>query len=122
MSRLPLLWALTSVVAAIVVLSLVLADVQAAVRAPAVLAFVFLFPGLAVVRLLAITGDRLTELTLGAALSVAIAVLIPTALLYLGGWSPNGALAVLVAITLGCTALEVSLSAYAARRSEPTTE
>lgn len=108
MNRVPLLWALTSVAAAAVVVSLLLADVPPAVRAPAVLAFVFVFPGLALVRPLAVSDDRLTELTLGVALSVAISVLVPTGLLYLGLWSPKGALAVLVAITLGGVALEVS--------------
>ena len=120
MNRVPLLWALTSVVAAAVVVSLVLADVQPAVRAPAVLLFVVLFPGLAVVRPLAVSGDRLTELTLGVGLSIAISVLVPTGLLYLGWWSPTGALAVLIAITLVGVAVEVSYSAYPGRGSERT--
>jgi uncharacterized membrane protein len=113
-NRVPLSWGLTSMAATAVVSSLVVADVHPAVRAPAVLTFVLLFPGLALVRPLALAGDRLTELTLGVALSVAISVLVPTGLLYLGWWSPNGALAVLIAITLGGVAFEVSYSARAA--------
>jgi hypothetical protein len=120
--RVPFVWALTSVAAATVAASLVLADAEPAVRAPAVLAFLLVFPGIAVVRALAVAGDPLTELTLGVALSVALCVLVPTALLYLGMWSPGGALAVLVAITLVGVVVEVSHSARAAGRSTPTVE
>jgi hypothetical protein len=118
-NRAPLPWALASLAAAATVAALVLADVHPAVRAPAVFAFVLLVPGLALVRAVAVGGDRLTELTLGVALSVAVSVLVPTSMLYLGWWSPNGALAVLVAITLGGVAVEVFSAPHAAGQVRP---
>jgi hypothetical protein len=110
------------VAAVTAVTAVTLADVEPAVRAPTALAFMFLFPGLAVVRLLAVTRDRLAELTLGVALSVALATLIPTSLLYLGSWSPKTALAVLIAVTLGAVTAEILASAYPSARGEETGE
>ena len=70
-----------------------------AVRAPLTLTFLFVCPGLALVRLLAF-DDFVAQLSLAVALSLALDVLIPSILLYAGAWSAPVALYIIVALTV----------------------
>ena len=76
----------------------VVVDADPLFRAPVVLTFVLLCPGLAIVRLLDVP-DVLTQLVLAVGLSLALAVLVPAILVYAGAWSPVAALIILIAIT-----------------------
>lgn len=80
-------------------------DVDPVYRAPIALTFVLICPGLALVRLLRISG-ALNQLTVAVALSLALDVLVPAILLYAGGWSPPAALSILVGIATGAAVLE----------------
>ena len=64
------------------------------------LPFLLLCPGLAAVRLLHL-GDLATTITLAVATSLGIETVLTTALIVSGAWSPELALALLVALTLG---------------------
>lgn len=85
---------------------LVAVDRGSVVRAVAVLWFVLVCPGLAVVRL-ARLDDQLAEASLAVAASLAIAGTVSGALMYARWWSPLRVLAALVAITVVGVAAEV---------------
>ena len=82
-----------------------LAGAPAPVRAPLVLAFLLLGPGMAYVPLLGL-GDALAELTLGLAVSLALDLAVAAAMLYTGAWSPRTSLLVLAGIALAGAALQ----------------
>lgn len=84
-------------------------DVDELVRVPAVLGFVLLCPGLALVRALGLRSLGV-QLSVAVALSMALVVLVPAALLYAGVWSPVAALAILISVTLGAAVTEVLLA------------
>ena len=85
--------------ASALVAALVLADVESPLRSLVVLAFLFVVPGLALVRPLRLR-EPVAELGIAVALSIAIAVLVPTALLYASAWSTDAALLIVLALTL----------------------
>jgi hypothetical protein len=91
-----------------------LAGVQGPVRAGLALWFLLICPGLALVRLLRL-DDTVFELTLGVALSLALDTLVAGGLLYAGAWSPAGALAVLIAISVAGALLQLALARQGAR-------
>ena len=68
------------------------------VRGALTLAFVVVCPGMAVVLLIRL-DDAIAEFMLGLAVSLALVGIIPGVFLYLGAWSPEWSLAVLVIIT-----------------------
>ncbi len=68
-----------------------------AFTAPAVLWFVLVCPGMALVHVLRLR-DPVAELSLAVALSLALDTLVASAFLYAGRWSPDGTLTVLIAI------------------------
>ncbi|BCJ74081.1 hypothetical protein CS0771_36250 [Catellatospora sp. IY07-71] len=80
-----------------VVLTLVLLDVPGVVRAAPVLAYLAVVPGAACVRLVRLP-DRSLGLLLGVGLSLALALLVSQAMVYLRLWSPLRGLAALVAV------------------------
>jgi len=82
-----------------------LAGAPEPVRAPLVLAFLVLGPGMAFVPLLKL-GDPVAEVTLGIGISLALDLVVAVAMLYAGAWSPETTLVVLVAIALGGAALQ----------------
>lgn len=100
------LWPALLVVSALATGALVFSGFEDPFRPVVVLAFLFVCPGLALVRLLAI-GEPVTELTLGVALSIALAVLVPGTLIYTGAWSPKLGLALLIAATLAASVREL---------------
>ena len=73
------------------------------------LAFFLLVPGLAIVRLIGLR-DVLLEAILSVALSLALAGLVASSQAYLGAWSPNVTLAILVAITAGALVIRPVLA------------
>jgi hypothetical protein len=79
---------------------------SAAYRAPVILTFVLVCPGLALVRLLGIPAAA-ARLSLAIAVSLALAVLVPASLLYAGAWSPPAALAILAGLAITFAAVEV---------------
>jgi hypothetical protein len=85
-------------VAAVVVVTAI--ELPAPIRAPIVIWFIAICPGMALVRLLRLDQPAV-EVMLAIALSVAIGGLVPAALLYAGRWSPAWTLAILAAITIG---------------------
>jgi len=85
-------------------------DAEPAYRAPIVLGFVLVCPGLALVRLLGVPA-AMAQISLGVALSLALDVLIPAALLYAGAWSPPAALAILIGLTVAAAIVEFLSSA-----------
>jgi hypothetical protein len=89
-------------------------DASSAYRAPIVLPFVLVCPGLALVRLLGIPTAT-ARLSLGVALSLVLAVLVPAALLYAGAWSPAAALAILIAVAVAAATIELVTTALSIR-------
>jgi hypothetical protein len=83
--------------AGLVVLALVLTGKPGVLRAAAVIGYVMTVPGLACIRLLRLP-DRLPELAFGVGLSLALAVLVAQAMIYLEIWSPARGIAILVVI------------------------
>jgi hypothetical protein len=113
--RLPPRWAGVNVALAAAATLLAIAESQTPARPALMLAFVLVSPGLALVRLLRL-GDRVAELTLVLALSAALAVLVPSVLLYADLWSPRAACAALLGIVLAATAVETARSQQAVER------
>ncbi len=107
MKLVPPRWAALNLALAAAAGVLVLADLDAPPRAPLVLAFLLVSPGFALVRLLHL-GDRVAELTLVLALSVALDAIVPGVLLYADLWSPPAGLVVLFAVVLLATLLETA--------------
>jgi hypothetical protein len=85
------------------------AGAPAPVRAPLVLAFVLLGPGMAYIPLLGL-GDLLAELTLGLAVSLALDLAVAATMLYAGAWSPRTSLFVLGVVALGGVALQARVA------------
>ena len=86
-------------------------------RTLAVIAFLLLCPGMAVVRAIGV-GDPWAALSLGLGLSVAIDTLVSGVVVLAGAWSPTAILLVLVAVSLSGAALELR---RLARREAPAT-
>jgi hypothetical protein len=101
--------------AGLVVLALVLTGAPTTVRAAPVIGYVMTVPGLACIRLLGSLG-RLPQLAFGVGLSLALAVLVAQAMIYLDLWSPVGGIATLVAIGSLASCAEL-LTAHAPRRA-----
>jgi hypothetical protein len=77
------------------------------IRVPLVLAFALVGPGAAVVPILGLR-DPLGEFSLALGVSLAADVVVASALLYAHAWSPQGGLAILVALTLAGAAGQVA--------------
>jgi hypothetical protein len=81
----------------LVVLALVLTGKSGVLRSALVIGYVMTVPGLACIRLLFLP-DRLVQLVFGVGLSLALAVLVAQAMMYLEMWSPVRGMAILVVI------------------------
>jgi hypothetical protein len=106
-------WAMIVATTIVVTLSMVAVDSHAWLRAPLVLAFLAVVPGLAIARLLGI-ADAFAEIVIGTALSIALASGVSASLLYTGYWVPESGLGILMGIALAATGVEVAR----ARRSQ----
>jgi hypothetical protein len=99
MNRRDQIWPyLIGVLAAISVV-LVLLDLSVPPRAPLVLAYAAICPGMALVRLLRL-DEPWPELVLAIVVSLALAGVLATMSVYLGAWSPRVVLLAIVEVTL----------------------
>jgi Peptidase family M23 len=101
-----LFWPTVSVVLAAGSAAFVFTDIDFPLRPVFVLVFLFVCPGMALVRHLRIGG--VAELTLGVALSFALDAIVPGTMLYAGAWSPGLGLLVLIVITLVATLADIA--------------
>lgn len=88
-----------SALLAVTVVVLALADVQSPVRAVLTFVFVMIVPGWALLDCWGLAGGWLGA-ALVVATSTSLATVIATAQLYLGLWSPTGALVALAVVTV----------------------
>ncbi len=99
---------------AIIILSIVAAGLitfvvtDTAVRPFIVLWFLFVCPGMALVRFFRL-GELVVEWILALALSFAVDAIVAGLLLYAGRWSPTATLEILMGISLGGTILQIGL-------------
>ena len=100
--------ALVTLVSAIAV-----TEVATAIRPEVVMVFLFICPGMAVVRFFRLT-EAVDELVLAVALSFAIGAFVAGILLYAGRWSPVSILDILLGICLVGAALQL-LMAFSSR-------
>jgi hypothetical protein len=102
-------WAIVVAAFAVAAAAAAAAGAPAPLRAPLVLAFLLLGPGMAFVPLLGL-GDVLAELTLGVATSLALDLAVAAAMLYAGAWSPRTSLLVLAGVALAGAALQAYIA------------
>ena len=99
-------WPLILVISGILAAVLAFGDIHSAVRLPVVVWFLLVCPGTAIVRLLDLE-DLLAEVTVGIALSAALAIIVSGVMLYAHAWSPQATLAVLLGITMFAALLDL---------------
>jgi hypothetical protein len=107
----------------LVVLALVLTGKPGPLRAVSVIGYVMTVPGLACIRLLSLP-DRLLQLVFGVGLSLALAVLVAQAMIYLEVWSPVRGITVLVVIAslASCGELLIARVSHRAPPQDPTAD
>ena len=99
-------WSVSCVTLSALAIVLVLFDANTVVRAPVVLTFLLLCPGLAIVRLIGIS-DVTTAWSVAVALSFSLDGLVALIQAYTANWNPTGALLVLTGITLAAIAVDL---------------
>jgi hypothetical protein len=99
-------WAVGCAALGALAIGLVLFDASNVVRAPVVLTFLLVCPGLAIVRFLGI-DDLATECALAVALSLALDGAVSLIQAYTELWSPTGGLLVIAGITMVAVAVEL---------------
>ena len=104
--RIHSIWPKLLLISAVAVAALAFGGVHSGIRLPVVLWFLLVCPGTALVRLLDLE-DLLAELTIGVALSAALAIIVSGVMLYADAWSPNATLAVLLGITIFATMVDM---------------
>lgn len=95
------------IVVAVAAVLLVFAAPGSTARPYVVLVFALVCPGLAVVWLFRIK-EPLLELALAIGLSIGVELLLSTAMLYVGLWSPKTLFVALVSVAIGGAAVEVA--------------
>lgn len=98
-------WTIVCAMATTAVILVMRAVPDGPFRGAVILPFVLLLPGTALVRLLNL-GIPLLELTLGIALSLALATLLAMVSLYAKAWSPDAVLTLLVEVTIAAVLFE----------------
>jgi uncharacterized membrane protein len=83
-----------------------LASAPTVIRAPLVLVFTLVGPGAALTPLLEL-ADPLAEFSLAVGVSLALDVVIALVMLYAHAWTPEGALAILAAVSLAGAGAQV---------------
>jgi hypothetical protein len=99
-------WPLAIMLPTIVLNALVIGDISTPVRPVIAVWFISVCPGLALVRLLRL-ADGWSEMAVSLALSITLGVMVATALVYTGWWSPTAGLAILSVISLGGALLQL---------------
>jgi hypothetical protein len=94
-----LVWPYVISLLAAITAVLVLLDVSIAPRAPLVLAFAAICPGMALVRLLRLV-EPVPELLLAIVVSLGVSALVATVTIYAGIWNPAVSFLVIVGLTL----------------------
>ncbi|HET7093592.1 MAG TPA: hypothetical protein VFI22_08950, partial [Thermomicrobiales bacterium] len=87
-------------------------------RLAVILWFLFVCPGMALVRLLDLK-DRVAAWTLAVALSLALDAIVAGALLYAGLWSPPAAFAILTGISVAGAGLQIASAIRSRRDGHP---
>lgn len=108
-------WTLVLIVSAVTAGSLYLLTDGGPMRVVFVLWFLLVCPGMMLVRFFRL-GEPLLEWVLAIALSIAADTFVGGILLYSGRWSPSGAFAILLALTIG-GALVQEMNAMRVHRS-----
>lgn len=104
MKTLAWMWPLIIIASTIVINVMVFADMSTPLRPLLAIWFVCVCPGLALVRLLRLS-DGWSEMALSIALSLTLAIIVVTTLLYAGWWSHKAGLVILSTISVtGATA------------------
>ena len=80
-----------------------------ALRAPIVIAFLLVFPGLALARLIRL-DELATELAIGLGLSLAIDTAVAASLVYGGVWNPHAAFAVVLGVIVACAVADATFA------------
>jgi CBS-domain-containing membrane protein len=101
------LGAIGIVVVAVAATVLVFAVPGSTARPYVVLVFALVCPGLAVVRLFRL-DDPLLELAIAIAVSIGVELMVSTAMVYLGLWSPKTLFTALVCVSIGGAAAELA--------------
>jgi uncharacterized membrane protein len=114
-TRVSWLWAAIIGVSALGIGVLTFGEIQSPLRPVIALWFLFVCPGMALVRLLGLR-ERLTEVTLAIALSLVMDAIVSVIMLYMGDWSPKLTLLILIGISMGGVAFQIVV-AYS--RSKP---
>jgi len=104
---LPIVWPASAVVWSATAALVVFTGATPSVRAPIIVAFLLVCPGLALTRLLRL-GDLAVELTMAIALSIALDGLVAGSLLYAGEWSPRIGFTVLLAVAVVAAAIDAA--------------
>src|SRR5215210_3165247 len=97
-------WAAILPASALVAVGFLIADIHSPLRPVVILWFLFICPGMAVVRLLALQ-DSLSELMLAVVISVTLTTGTALAMVYTALWSPRLGVILLAAFTLAATYL-----------------
>ncbi len=99
-------WPVVCSALALLSVVLVLTDASAVVRAPIVLTFLLVCPGLAIVRFLRIP-DFAAKASVAVALSIALVGIVSLVQAYAGVWNPTVGVLAIAALTLAVVAIEV---------------
>jgi uncharacterized membrane protein len=108
-----LAWPLVLTLSAAAAVTLELAHVHGIARIVVGFWFLFVCPGMALVRLLRLT-DRLGELVVAVGASLALEMILATVALYAGVWSPLGLLVILATLAVVGAAAQVRQELHAA--------
>jgi hypothetical protein len=100
------LWPVVVVLSVLAVVATAVAGGSSPLRTAVVVWFLLTGPGLAITPLLRLS-DRWGEWTVAVALSVAIDILVASAFLYAGAWSPPAIFSTLAAVSLVGAALQL---------------
>ncbi|GCE12662.1 hypothetical protein [Tengunoibacter tsumagoiensis] len=101
-----LLWPLVIIASTIAVGLVTFVQPDLAIRPFVVMWFLFICPGMAVVRLLYLQ-DKVAEWSLGIALSLSLDAIITSLFMYSGHWSSYGTLAILMWVSFCCSLVQI---------------
>ena len=107
-------WPVTIVISSAAAGFVTFVDTDARVRSVIVLWFLLVCPGMVLMRFVHLR-EPIFEWTLAVALSLAVDALVAGILLYAGRWSPPGAFAILLGLTVGGTLLR-EMNAFLTQR------
>ncbi len=113
MTRFSWLWPTIIIFSTIVVGFVNFISTDIVVRPIVVMWFLFVCPGMVVIRFLRLK-EPVVEWTLALALSFSIDAIVAGIQLYAGRWSPSGTLIILISFCLGGTIMQIAMLRFAA--------